>query len=121
MSDLFEKTPAPHPEAAVERVGGRLMIATADDHLHYFVDGDAADQAAADDESVNEVGERIFELADGSRTVRQIAEALLEEFEVDLDTALTDTADFVQLLVDRQVLVYSTCASDTGGHSNRAP
>ncbi len=102
MASVYESIPERHRAAAVERVGGRLMIATADDQLHYFTD---------ESEQPNEVGERIVELADGSRTVRQLAECLVEEFEVELETALADTAEFVQQLVDRKVLSWKTGAT----------
>ncbi|MGI5860971.1 MAG: PqqD family protein [Myxococcales bacterium] len=97
MEELLDKKPAPHPEAAIENVGGRIMAATPDDQLHYFVEDGT-------DEEPSEVGDRIVELSDGTRTVRQIAECLCEEFDVDLETALSDTAEFVRQLVDCKVL-----------------
>ncbi|MCC7537186.1 MAG: PqqD family protein [Deltaproteobacteria bacterium] len=47
--------------------------------------------------TLNEVGTRVWELADG-RSIASIAEALAADFEVDRDTALADTARFVQEL-----------------------
>jgi len=44
--------------------------------------------------SFNEVGRRMWELADGSRTVAEIAEAIVEEFEVDVKTAQADGLEF---------------------------
>ena len=109
MDTKYDLIPAPHQAAAVERVGGRLMIATADDKLHYFVD--EADQ-------VNEVGERICELADGSRTVRAIAQAICDEFEVEPDVALTDAADFLHHLVESKVLIWK---AESGAGQKSAP
>jgi hypothetical protein len=36
-NDLLDEKPRPHPDAAMEKVGGRWMVATPDDQLHYFV------------------------------------------------------------------------------------
>ena len=89
--------PAPHPGAGIERVGDRLMAASSDDHLHHFVE---------EDQSPSHTAERIVELADGSRTVRQIAEQLCAEFDgAELDQVLEDVVGFVGTLVERQVLV----------------
>jgi pyrroloquinoline quinone biosynthesis protein D len=84
-----------HPDTAVQRVGGRFMAATPDDRLHTF---------EAPDGSVSEVGERIIELVDGARTVGQIVDVLVEEFEVSRDVAEADTRQFIDLLLGKQVL-----------------
>ncbi len=96
MVDMLHKYPVRHPETGIERIDGKLMAASPDDHLHVFVN---------EDESPNEVAERIVELATGERTVLQIAEALSQEFDVDGTTAKRDTAQFVAQLVDAKVLV----------------
>lgn len=96
MDQLLDIRPRPDPEAAMERVGGRWMIATPDDQLHYFV--------AEGGEEASEVGDRILDLADGSRTVREIAATLCDEFEVDEATALHDAAEFIGQLLERRVL-----------------
>lgn len=89
--------PAPHPGAGIERVGERLMAASPDDHLHHFVE---------DDQSPSHTAERIVELADGTRTVQQIAEQLCAEFDgAELPQVLDDVRDFVGTLVERSVLV----------------
>jgi hypothetical protein len=95
LLDLF---PAPHPQAGIERVGGRLLAVSNDDHLHSFVeDGDAPSHTA----------ERIVELSDGKRSVRQIAAALRDEFDhaPPLDVVEADVASFVETLVAKHVLV----------------
>lgn len=98
MSELYEKVPMPHPDAAIEEVDGRLMIATPDERLHYFVE--------EDDETPSDVGEFIMRCADGTRTVREIAKCVSEEFEgVSLAVALQDAGDFVRRLVEKGVLV----------------
>ncbi|MHB8877809.1 MAG: PqqD family protein [Myxococcaceae bacterium] len=88
--------PRVNPEAAVQRVGDRLLAVGPDDCLHAF-----EDEAG----QVSEVAERIVELSDGARTVSQIAAVIHDEFEVELDVAQTDVEKFVQLLVEKKVLV----------------
>jgi len=82
-------------DTAVQRVGGRYMAATPDDRLHTFEGPDG---------SVSEVGERIIELVDGERTVGVIVDMLIEEFEVSREVAESDTRQFIELLLGKQVL-----------------
>jgi len=92
--------PAPHPAAGIERVGDRLMAASPDDHLHQFVEDDDAPSLTA---------ERIVELADGSRTVSEIATQIAEEFEgASLEQVTEDVRGFLGTLVERQVIVLHT-------------
>ena len=97
----------------MERVGGRWMVATPDDQLHYFV--------AEGGEDPSDVGDRILDLADGTRTVREIATAICSEFEVDEETALRDTADFVFQLVERKVLASLGGEPASGAAAGAAP
>jgi hypothetical protein len=53
---------------------------------------------------LNEVGARIWSLADGSRTVRTIAASICDEFAVDLTTAEADTLAFASDLIERGIL-----------------
>ncbi len=53
---------------------------------------------------LNEVGTRVWGLIDGAHTVRQIAETLTHEFDVSLETALQDTRDLIQRLVERRAV-----------------
>lgn len=92
----LEHVPKVHPETAVSKVGGRWMAATPDDRLHTFEGADGV---------VSEVGERIVELVDGQRSVREIVDVLVDEFEVSRELAEADTVEFIGLLVQKQVLV----------------
>lgn len=59
-------------------------------------------QSVADLETLytlNEVGARVYELIDGSRTVGEIVEVIVAEFEVDHDTARSDVETFVEQLL----------------------
>ncbi len=92
----MEAVPKPHPDAAVQKVAGRWMAATVDDALHTFEEKDG---------SVSEVGERIVALVDGARTVGQIVDVLMGEFDVERAVCEADTRDFIGLLVAKHVLV----------------
>jgi hypothetical protein len=48
--------------------------------------------------SLNAVGTRIWELADGSLTVSEIADKLAEEFDVDHETASKDVSEFAETM-----------------------
>jgi Coenzyme PQQ synthesis protein D (PqqD) len=87
--------PKVHGETALQKVGGRWVAATPDDQLHSFEGPDGV---------VSEVGERIVELIDGRRTVADIVEALLSDFEVTREVAELDTLDFIGLLAEKHVL-----------------
>jgi hypothetical protein len=96
MGDLLHAVPRVHPEAGVQRVGGRLLAAGPDDYLHAFEEPSG---------EASPVAERIIELSDGTRTVGQIVEALCGEFDVSPQVCTSDTVAFVELLVKRKVLV----------------
>ncbi len=53
---------------------------------------------------LNPVATRIWELADGTRSIKAISEALCDEFEVDLETALRDTEALVEQLTAKGLL-----------------
>ncbi len=54
---------------------------------------------------INEVGARIWSLADGSRSVEQIGALLCSEYQVDPEQALVDTLEFLNELLERDLLL----------------
>jgi hypothetical protein len=60
---------------------------------------------------LNEVASRIWELCDGRHTVEQIADVIVEEFEVDAATARRDTAEFVREMLQDGLLLPGNGAS----------
>lgn len=56
---------------------------------------------------LNAVGSRIWQLADGTHTVEEIAVTLTGEFEVDLPQARQSVAAFVDEMVDRDLMDWS--------------
>ena len=53
---------------------------------------------------LNEVGARVWVLADGARTLRQIAAALCDEYDVNQAQAEADVSDFVAQLAERGIV-----------------
>ncbi|MCS6829857.1 MAG: PqqD family protein [Armatimonadota bacterium] len=53
--------------------------------------------------SLNEVGTEIWRMADGSRTLRQIAQELSQIYEITPEEVLLDVLAFAQELVDKGV------------------
>jgi hypothetical protein len=92
--------PRLHPAAALEKVRERWRVRTPT-AVHTFEE---------DDGTPSPVGERIIQLVDGSRTVQQIADVLLDEFEVDRPTCERDVRLFVGVLVSKKVLVLGGAA-----------
>jgi hypothetical protein len=56
---------------------------------------------------LNEVGARIWELANGKRPVSEIAALICEQYEVDLEVAAADTLEFLADLESRGVITVS--------------
>lgn len=56
---------------------------------------------------LNPVGSRIWQLADGNRTVEEIAAVLVQEFEVDDDEAAASTQRFIAELMDLELLTWA--------------
>ncbi len=53
---------------------------------------------------LNSVGCRIWDLADGRRSVAEIAEILTREFEVSYETALKDVIEFTRDLAEKKMM-----------------
>lgn len=54
---------------------------------------------------LNEVGSRIWSLADGTRSVRQIAEIICEEYDVEGLQSEQDTIEFIEQLIKKKLVV----------------
>jgi hypothetical protein len=53
---------------------------------------------------LNEVGARIWALADGKRSIGDIATQITKEYEVDISQAQQEALGFIQELVDKDVM-----------------
>ena len=76
-----------------------------------IIEGEAILISAEDSmlHSLDEVGTRIWELADGSNTIKDIAQKIFDEYEIDLETAQNDVVEFVaNLASDKLNLLVTT-------------
>ena len=98
--DMMDLRPYRHPDLAWRNWGGEVVILAPSGH-----DPDAPEeQRDGAEHDLNQVASRVWELSDGKRTVAEIARVLIDEFEVDEETAERDSADFVRELVRRKLL-----------------
>ncbi|MGQ9768635.1 MAG: PqqD family protein [Anaerolineae bacterium] len=86
MVEFDLRVPIHHPQPASRVFSGEAVIITPAENMVRML---------------NPVSSRIWELADGTRTVEKIAQALTEEFEVDLDEARASAAAFVDELATK--------------------
>lgn len=64
--------------------------------------------------SLNKVGARLWVLADGTRTVKDLARLITEEFDITQDAAENDIAELVEQLAKEELIkVVETPQSDT--------
>ena len=54
--------------------------------------------------SMNETGEFLFQLLQTEQTIQTLVEALMEEYEVDKETAEADVKEFVEVLRKNHIL-----------------
>ncbi len=102
MNPRLHQVPRLHPNAGMQRVAGRLLAASPDDFFHTFEDEMG---------QISEVGERIVELSNGSRTIAEIVNVLCQEFDVSEATCAQDAIEFIDRLSERKLLVLSGQAS----------
>lgn len=97
MSNLLQMYPKPHPQTAGRVIDGEAVLILAD---------------SSEVNVLNEVGSRIFALADGSHSVTDIANLIATEYEVSGEQATQDVVDFIRQMVDREVFVLSATRED---------
>ena len=91
MEPLDQRIPAHHPRIAARVFSGEAVIITPAENMVRML---------------NEVGSRVWELADGTRTVEQIAVALTQEFAVDLPQARSSATAFIDELAAKGLLAF---------------
>jgi hypothetical protein len=97
MSDVLSRYPRPHPDSAGRVLDGEAVVVTpADGKMH----------------TLNEVGTWIWERADGARSGADLVESLVEDFDIDEETARADVVAFLEALVEKGVLELSDAPSD---------
>ena len=89
MSWKPEDRPRRNPEAAFRSYDGEAVVVL---------------PGIAENNVLNEVGSRIFDLLDGNHTVDEIAATISAEFEVERQQADQDVRDFLEELKSHRML-----------------
>jgi hypothetical protein len=89
--------PKPHPQTAGRVIDGEAVLILAD---------------SSEVNVLNQVGSRIFELSDGSRTVEQISETISDQYDISREQADIDVREFLLLLVNQSVIVLEETRED---------
>jgi hypothetical protein len=97
---VLQLRPVRHPDLAWRSWDGEVVILSPAGHNPSA----PAEQQDGAEHDLNEVGSRIWELCDGTRSVEEIAHAIVGEFEIDEETARRDAAEFVQGLLAQRLL-----------------
>lgn len=87
---LVDQHPVPHPQVASRIVDGEALLVLAD---------------SGEVTVLNGVGSRVWELVDGSRSVAQIVDSLVEEYEMTRDEVQQDVTSFIRELIENKILV----------------
>lgn len=98
----LDSRPDLHPQVAARVVDGSAVIVLAD---------------SGQVNVLNEVGTRIWQLIDGTHTLRQIADRITEEYDVPPDQASDDVKEFIQQLLAANAVTISDARSGTGALS----
>jgi hypothetical protein len=92
MTQPDNRIPIHHPQTAARVFSGEAVIITPAENTVRML---------------NAVGSRVWELADGRRTVDQIAGVLAEEFDVEPDQAQESASRFADELAAKGLLTFA--------------
>ncbi len=92
MAELDNRIPIHHPRTASRVFSGEAVVITPAENMVRML---------------NPVGSRVWELADGTRTLDEIAAVLTVEFETDLPQARASVAAFVDALMEKGLLAWA--------------
>jgi hypothetical protein len=81
-------------------------IAKSNDAIWRMLDGEAViiSEDGAQIHTLNKIGSFIWELVDGKTTIDHIVTKICERFEIERDVAQADTLEFIEKLVDKQLI-----------------
>ena len=88
--DIFNKVWRPSPHVVTRKIVDETILVP--------VAGNLADMQRLF--TVNEMGDAVWAMLDGKKTVQAIRDALLDEFEVDADQLESDLAAFIGRLTE---------------------
>ncbi|HEY3176118.1 MAG TPA: PqqD family protein [Candidatus Polarisedimenticolia bacterium] len=86
------EAPRKHPDSASRVYDGEAFIVLPQSHQYKIL---------------NQVGTRVWELIDGTRTVDDMANIIASEYEVSIETAHKDVSDFISDLKENGMLANS--------------
>jgi hypothetical protein len=89
---MEEKIPIKSPSAAYQIIDGEAVIIVPSEQMVNVL---------------NPAGSRIWDSADGKKTVGEIAEILAQEFEVPYETALKDIIEFTGDLAEKRMMHFA--------------
>jgi hypothetical protein len=92
MNNILNQYPKPHPQTAGRVIDKEAVLILSE---------------SSEVNVLNLVGSRIFELADGTHTIGEIAQTIYSEFDVSAEEAEEDTIEFINKMEKRQVFVLS--------------
>jgi hypothetical protein len=84
--------PTPHPQVAATVVDGQAVIVMSD-----------TGQVTV----LNDVGTRLWQLSDGTRSLGEIVQTIVDEYDVTPEIAWQDAENFLQRLVEVQAIILS--------------
>lgn len=88
---MHDQKPLPNSQVSARTFGGETVIVDPRDNMVRMLNG---------------VGSRVWELADGSRTIDEIAQVLVEEYDVEFEQAHESVLQFVQELANKNLLTW---------------
>lgn len=89
IMDFLNRYPHRDPESVGRILDGEAVVVTpSDSQMH----------------TMNEVGTWLWEKADGSRTVKEIVQELISEFDVEEAVAIEDIRNFIELLMEKGIV-----------------
>jgi hypothetical protein len=88
--DLGNQFPAPHSQVAGRIIDGEAVLVLAE---------------SGQVEILNEVGARVWALADGTRSLAQIVDEIVNEFDVGAEEASADVLHFIERLVAERIVI----------------
>ncbi len=95
--DLY---PVPHPQVAGRVIDGEAVVILSESNLVNVF---------------NPVGSRVWELCDGSRTVDEVIDRIVAEYDVDRARAQEDVVAFVEQLIAERVIELSSSKGPSAG------
>lgn len=85
----LDAKPNKHPRTASRLVDGQAVVVLPEESVVKVL---------------NPVGSRVWELADGTRTVREIAQTIYQEYDVDREQAEKEVVEFVAEMTQAELM-----------------